>query len=706
MPAPGVGFKCAKCPSGFIGDGKTCTDIDDCSNKNNPPCGAGPHLCIDTGPNAHTCICFTGYSYLNGKCVHINNCNNKTKALCTNHTLCNQNSRGQAICSCKPGFTNSSGTCVDTDGCVKSPCFPGSKCHDEAAPKRGFRCGACPSGYVGDGEQCHDIDDCATTPCGYHKGLPHVCVDQGGGKRYTCVCLPGFTFAGGKCEPATKCSGSWHCHSKATCHKGDHGNTCSCSAGYVGNGTYCKDDDGCADGPCFKGLACKDVAAPGVGFTCPKCPPGYIGNGVKCSDVDDCDSVPCGVDLFGPLGTCTDTGPLSYACKCKKGYVFTGGRCRVHHPCQAAMLNKCGVNATCNSGGLKSSSSKKSIDYTCECKSGYVSVGKPPCVNSPSNWSETKYGDHCSVFVGKYRKLMLPHCGDTNSGGIKASDACCGCGGGKRGQNITCHEEDGCANSPCFKNVTCHDVRPPGTGFKCDRCPRGFTGDGRSCHDIDDCSGNPCGVEHTCVDLGVSKYICKCQPGFTFINKTCEILVIPGCMDRMAADYNPKVRPGGLQMSKAGPRAGLPSFARSNVLSCFDRCRPRATTRSAVTFTDARILVPPTTSSPPPRTTVPDAPLPCTYAHTKTRLAWRAWRAGVTHLTGTRCTTGNCTFKSTCKHHTWEIHMPDLGKCKDQHKDCARYLKCAWANHRTQHARGRARGRAHLFHTPDNSRFT
>ncbi|KAK3281243.1 hypothetical protein CYMTET_10953, partial [Cymbomonas tetramitiformis] len=56
-----------------------------------------------------------------------------------------------------------------------------------------------------------------------------------------------------------------------------------CPAGYEGTGdTKCTDTDGCKLEPCFPGVMCTDVPAPGEGRTCGSCPEGYKGDGASC----------------------------------------------------------------------------------------------------------------------------------------------------------------------------------------------------------------------------------------------------------------------------------------------------------------------------------------------------------------------------------------------------------------------------------------
>lgn len=61
------------------------------------------------------------------------------------------------------------------------------------------------------------------------------------------------------------------------------------------------DEDGCLGDPCFPGVTCEDVPAPGEGFTCGDCPEGTAGDGVEC--------LPVATTEIGGLTNSADLGP-------------------------------------------------------------------------------------------------------------------------------------------------------------------------------------------------------------------------------------------------------------------------------------------------------------------------------------------------------------------------------------------------------------
>lgn len=68
------------------------------------------------------------------------------------------------------------------------------------------------------------------------------------------------------------------------------------------SGRFCEDDvDGCAGMPCFEGVECMDVEAPGVGAMCGMCPEGYREEQEKCIGTRGSDSVHDDIIYYLPL---------------------------------------------------------------------------------------------------------------------------------------------------------------------------------------------------------------------------------------------------------------------------------------------------------------------------------------------------------------------------------------------------------------------
>eukprot|EP00854_Cymbomonas_tetramitiformis_P001574 gene1574-2210_t len=86
------------------------------------------------------------------------------------------------------------------------------------------------------------------------------------------------------CRPGIACDvDNGNCDKLVACDSDAVAQCGACPAGYSGTGdTVCVDEDGCARDPCFPGVECVDIPAPGVGRTCQSCPEGYRGDGATC----------------------------------------------------------------------------------------------------------------------------------------------------------------------------------------------------------------------------------------------------------------------------------------------------------------------------------------------------------------------------------------------------------------------------------------
>ncbi|XP_051550154.1 stabilin-1 isoform X1 [Myxocyprinus asiaticus] len=236
--------------------------------------------------------------------------------------------------SCCPGYFGHD--CFKCPGTVDNWCSNNGRCYDglygsgKCICNEGFHgtaCEMCEPGRYGKDckSECH---------CDYGKCLDGM---EGNGQ---CICLKGWK--GVNCSVAVvndACDGI--CDVNANCISGTP-STCSCTAGYKGNGTFCKEIDRCAtnNGGCSTYANCIKTL-PGE-RNC-KCINGYTGDGVVCLEID-----PCLVDNGGcdHNALCMKTGPNRVACTCKLGFISRGHRCLAVNPCWKNN-GGCSLNAAC-----------------------------------------------------------------------------------------------------------------------------------------------------------------------------------------------------------------------------------------------------------------------------------------------------------------------------------------------------------------------
>ena len=220
---PGTGFICGTCPSGYEGNGISCSNVDGCAPS---PCFSGVS-CSDVPPpgTGATCgACPTGYSGNGFTCTDTNEC---SPSPCFSGVTCTDAiapATGFTCGACPTGYSGNGATCVDINGCSPNPCFSGVTCSDVPAPGTGFTCGACPTGYSGNGVTCVDTNGCSPNPC--FSGV--TCTD---------VPAPGTGFTCGTCPAGTTGNGVT-CSALATCKA-------ILDAGLsTGSGIYALDPDG------------------------------------------------------------------------------------------------------------------------------------------------------------------------------------------------------------------------------------------------------------------------------------------------------------------------------------------------------------------------------------------------------------------------------------------------------------------------------
>ena len=146
------------CGNGYIGNGITCSDINECLS-NNGGCDAAA-TCTNL-PGSRTCGCNAGYSGDGVTCTNINECATNTDNCDVNAASCTD-TPGSFTCACTSGFTGNGVTCTNINECANNTdnCDTNAACSDTFGS---FTC-ACNPGYSGNGVTC--------TPSGTDVTLP------------------------------------------------------------------------------------------------------------------------------------------------------------------------------------------------------------------------------------------------------------------------------------------------------------------------------------------------------------------------------------------------------------------------------------------------------------------------------------------------------------------------------------------------------
>lgn len=186
----GADARC-ECAEGFVGDGTTCVDEDEC----------------DTGAAA----------------CHAD-------ATCTN-------TPGGFTCACKPGWDGDGIECTarEDNWCATNNggCDLAADCA-YAGPNE-VDC-TCKDGFEGDGFLCADLNECLVDRGGCHDKA--VCRNLPG--THECRCLPGFTGDGTTCEDIDECAQeNGGCDPRATCENLEGARICTCPATDQGDGLVC-----------------------------------------------------------------------------------------------------------------------------------------------------------------------------------------------------------------------------------------------------------------------------------------------------------------------------------------------------------------------------------------------------------------------------------------------------------------------------------
>ncbi|XP_051936932.1 fibrillin-1 isoform X2 [Hippocampus zosterae] len=471
------GHQCV-CDLGYIGDGLTCFDIDECQREN--ICPENDIECVNV-PGSYSCVCKQGYILNGTQCADVNECETGRHE-CSDFSQC-ENTVGSHVCFCLSGFTGDGKNCSDFDECQ----VQNGGCHNVASCTNtpgSFICD-CPVGMEGDGFQCQDVNECEQ-----NSTLPHNCSAQALCHNtygdYDCQCQDGYQGDGFDCEDIDECQKNSTCSTNMTCGNTIGSYTCMCIFGLVYDKGTCVNEVACLNNSsnCHPLAKCHHYQG---SFYC-QCKDGYQGDGSECADVDECDQ------FQGPVcpsfSSCFNTNG-SYLCECWQGFLDNGTHCQDMDEC--AMGNfTCRDNSTCSNvnGG-----------YTCICDSGFSGNGSA-CVDV----------DECS--------LGQIQCPDSSSCLNSVGSFFCECWEGYQNNSSACEDINECqSNSTCPEQSTCINTNG---SFQC-ICDAGFSFVEDLCTDIDEC--NETHLENICnngtCSNAIGSYYCECMTGFWSNGTTC-----------------------------------------------------------------------------------------------------------------------------------------------------------------------------------------
>uniref|UniRef100_A0A3B3X9S2 EGF-like domain-containing protein n=1 Tax=Poecilia mexicana TaxID=48701 RepID=A0A3B3X9S2_9TELE len=155
------GFFCS-CQQGFIGDGFSCEDVNECS-RSNTTCPSFSQ-CVNS-PGSYVCSCLNGTVASNDSCL----CHLSPSVTCTDIDECQMdnicpdneteclNTPGSFSCVCKQGYTLNGTQCffpatpnVNECDTGQQDCSEFAQCNNTVGSYSCF----CRSGYTGDGKNC------------------------------------------------------------------------------------------------------------------------------------------------------------------------------------------------------------------------------------------------------------------------------------------------------------------------------------------------------------------------------------------------------------------------------------------------------------------------------------------------------------------------------------------------------------------------
>lgn len=458
-PSSAAGDFTCTCPAPWYtgtGHGAAgCADVNECA-LGTDDCHANA-TCTNTD-GGFTCACNTGYVGDGRTCVDYDECGDPVyTGMCDANASCN-NLVGSFECVCDTGYRGTGFTCADIDECAESSddCDANAACTNLPGS---WSC-ACNSGYTGDGRTCTDVDECLDPTFSGRCSSVAVCNNLPG--DWECVCTPGFRGTGFECEDIDECAeGSHTCDTNATCTNSIGAYSCACNApGWAGSGVSCADVNECIDGT--HGCAITEVCVNVLGMPneC-VCAPGYT----RPDPSGGC-AITCGDGVRGAGEPCDDGNAASGDGCSAFCDVEPGWAC--HEPGGAASVctETCGdglidVAEECDDGAANSDSAIDACRTTCRrafCGDGVADTGEA-CDEGEGNSDDAADGCRTSCERG--------YCGD----GVVDTGEVCDPGGGRPGAVIA-----GACTALCAPDAGINPEDPPViTGGACG-CRAGASG--------------------------------------------------------------------------------------------------------------------------------------------------------------------------------------------------------------------------------------
>ncbi|XP_030844962.1 mucin-like protein isoform X1 [Strongylocentrotus purpuratus] len=370
------------CEVGFspiTNDNVNCEDIDECTVDS--PCDADATCGNNEG--SFICTCNEGYVGDGTTCTDMNECLDESLNDCASQATC-VNSRGSFSCACDGGWVGNGTYCEDANECFtnRDDCSDDATCENNPGS---YFC-TCNEGYVGNGITCFDIDECASEED--NCTMSALCVNTNG--SFECQCADGYIQnLQGECEDENECVNN-PCHMDAQCVNTNGSFVCSCNEGLQGSGLICEDIDECTlethdcqqscinDSPgfncsCFSGfILTNDNKTCMVTESCDlECGTGVCINSTE-EEICVCDQT--GYEFNSTINNCTDIDecigenlcemnciniPGGYDCSCGEKFLLQadGRGCSDRDECLDG-THTCDTNAAC---------SNKDGGFTCTC---------------------------------------------------------------------------------------------------------------------------------------------------------------------------------------------------------------------------------------------------------------------------------------------------------------------------------------------------